>query len=84
MRKYKRQVGDPRRDYGKEWKQWRLEHKMTQGEVAQASGLSAGTIYAIEAGYKRPQLRSRLKFKAMVERYEEESQWQQQSKSLNL
>ncbi len=84
MKTYKRKVGDPRRDYGKEWKQWRLEHKMTQCEVAQACGLAHNTIHVIETGKNRPQLRSRLKFKAMVERYEKESQWQQQSKSLSL
>lgn len=82
--KYQRRIGDPRRNYGKEWKRWRLKHKMTQIEFSLASGICRRSVQKIELGEHRPHLKSRMKFKALQERYEKEQQWQQQSKFLSL
>lgn len=72
MKKYQRQIGDPKRDYGKEWKRWRLEHKMSQEQIALASGIARRSIQRIEAGEIRPHSRTRIKFKALQNRYAQE------------
>lgn len=69
--KQRRQIGDPRRNYAKEWRDWRRKHKMTQEEMALAAGMTERTISKVENGIVRPHLRSRLKFQALKKRYEE-------------
>jgi transcriptional regulator with XRE-family HTH domain len=69
--KQKRQIGDPNRDYAREWREWRLEHKLTQPQMASALGLGLRMITNVERGHVRPRVDSRLKMDALKKRYRE-------------
>ena len=71
MRRKKRQVGDPGRNYAKEWKGWREFHGMTQAEIALALRMSLRTVKYIERGIHRPSVSSRMKMEALQKRYAE-------------
>lgn len=75
----RRQIGDPRRNYAREWKRWRKAEKLTRDQLASILGMGIRTIQRIEGGYNRPRVSTRMKFKALQERYAQEKAWQQQS-----
>ena len=63
--------GDPKRNYAREWKRWRKQHKMSRRRFAIAVGLTERTILNIEMGHTRPRLTSRIKFRELQKRYNE-------------
>lgn len=71
MKKPKRQVGDPRRNYAKEWRTWRKRQGWTQIEMAAAVRLSPKTIVNIESGKGNPRVGSRIKMAELQKRHME-------------
>jgi DNA-binding XRE family transcriptional regulator len=67
----RRLVGDPKRNYAREWRQWRTKHKLTQGQMADVLYVTRRTISNIEAGRHRPSLLVREKMRALQARYRE-------------
>ena len=74
--KSKRICGDPRRNYAREWRRWRQEHGLTQQQLASAIGLTRRAVIGIEGGKHRPSVTSRMKLKAMQQRYMEAKAWE--------
>lgn len=66
-----RQHGDPYRDYSGEWKYWRLQHGLTQTQLAVALGCSLRTIINIENSHHPPSLSSRERMAELQKRYRE-------------
>jgi DNA-binding XRE family transcriptional regulator len=69
--KQKRQQGDPKRNYAREWRQWRTKHKLTQAQLADVLLITRRTITNIETGRTRPRVSVREKMKALQARYRE-------------
>lgn len=68
-----RRIGDPRRNYGREWKSWRQARGWTQTDMALALRITRRTIVNIERGYTRPQTRLRLAFQELRKLHQEEA-----------
>ena len=66
-----RRVGDPRRNYGREWRRWRKEQGWTQAQLAAVLDLTMRTIINIENGYHRPNVSSRAKLANLQKKYRE-------------
>jgi DNA-binding XRE family transcriptional regulator len=64
-----RQIGDPRRNYAKEWRHWRKENGLTQAQLASVLGLTRRTVIGIEGGNHRPSVSSRAKLNELKKRY---------------
>lgn len=71
MKKQKRQIGDPRRNYAKEWRSWRQKQGWTQSEMAAALRVSVRTIVYVESGAHRPSVSSRVKMVELQKRHAE-------------
>lgn len=69
MKKQKRQIGDPRRNYAKEWQTWRKKQGWTQIEMAAALRVSVRTIVYVESGVHRPSVSSRVKMADLQKRH---------------
>jgi transcriptional regulator with XRE-family HTH domain len=67
----KRQHGDPRRNYAKEWRHWRKAQGWTQEQMASVLRLTKRTIIGIEMGYHRPNVSSREKLADLQKKYQE-------------
>jgi transcriptional regulator with XRE-family HTH domain len=63
--------GDPRRDYAKEWRQWREARSWTQKELASVLGLGKRTVEYIENGHHPPSVTSREKMAELQKRHRE-------------
>jgi DNA-binding XRE family transcriptional regulator len=61
------------REWGKEFKAFRQEHDMSQSNLASVLGLCLRTILGVEKGRVKPSFKTRLRFKALLKRYEQES-----------
>ena len=70
----KLQIGDPRRNYAKEWSRWRRARGWTQARMAAALGMSREQVNRIETSANRPSIHSRAKFNLLVKRYNEAGQ----------
>lgn len=64
-------IGDPRRNYGREWRKWRKAHHLSQHQLAHAMGVCPRTIEYIENGHRRPSMTSREKMAQLQQRYKE-------------
>jgi DNA-binding XRE family transcriptional regulator len=69
----KKQVGDPKRNYASEWKEWRGQRGWTQKQMALTLDMCRRAIVYIEKGKHRPCVSSRIKFNELQKKYQEEN-----------
>lgn len=70
--------GDPNRDYGAEWLEWRKGKGWSQKEMARAAGVTDRTIRNVERGHLRPNSTTRELVKELMKRHREAESWQPQ------
>ena len=67
-----------KKQYAKEWREFRKANDMSQESLASATGLSLRTVQSVELCEHAPGYLSRLRFKTLVEKYDREAQRKQQ------